>query len=177
MKTHKDEAAKVKHIQHSVLLRGTGSIFLVCFVFFALQKVHKQRYRSGEYTGRLLTTCLIVWRVITHSYGWLFFFFSQITVKDKQPCVRITVVKHFKPQDHIRICIDLIPKNKAPLKSAWLPSELVQPSSGRPSPKASRALEIMRVDCPRWPVPFSWQTTALLPRDVEKPLVTAETGL
>lgn len=88
-KTPKDEAAKAKRIPHSVLLWGTGGIFLCVFFFcrqeflFALQKVHKQRYRSREYTGRLRTPCLIVWRVITHSYGW--FFFSQISVKDKQP--------------------------------------------------------------------------------------------
>ena len=55
-----------------------------------------------------------------------------MSVKDKQPAFGLQPLKHLKPQDHIQICTDLVPKNKAPLKSAWLPPEPVQQSSGRP---------------------------------------------
>lgn len=119
-----------------------------------------------------------VWLCEESSHIHMADFFLFPDKRERQAaCVLITAVKHFKPQDHTQICIDLIPKNKAPLKSPWLPSEPVQQSSGRPRFESKSLARAWDNVC--W---LSEMTRPIFPRrppphDVEKPLVTAETGL
>lgn len=180
-KTPKDEAAKAKRIPHSVLLWGTGGIFLCVFFFFGRSFYLLSRKFTNKDIGHENTPEDFehpVWLCEESSHIHMADFFLFPDKRERQAaCVLITAVKHFKPQDHTQICIDLIPKNKAPLKSPWLPSEPVQQSSGRPRFESKSLARAWDNVC--W---LSEMTRPIFPRrppphDVEKPLVTAETGL
>ncbi len=68
--------------------------------------------------------------------------------------VHVSVIKHFKQQDYVQICSDLIPKHETCFKTAL-------EESLRLNWKVEiwiwklHPLKIMCVDCPSWPVLFS----------------------